>query len=199
MIPGVIGALYGMIAAWAFRRLTDPVRLRQIFNRLLAHTIEFRLFVDEPALIWRAQWGALRANLALLREIALPTLGMAVVFAILWGPMDRKFGHDSLRAGEATVITSRADRVPAIPGMVVETPGVRVMRTGEVSWRVRPVREFAGSLPAGYEARYPLSRAWLVWFFAGSLAAAPVATIKRRSSTNRANSASLSPSGRRSR
>lgn len=174
----IAGILYGAVAAFVFRRLTDRQRVRQSVNLILAHIMEFRLFVDEPVLIWRAQWGALRANLALLGQIALPSLAMALLFAILWNPMDRRFGREPLRVGEATVMTAHSDQVPEIPGIVIETPGVRIPRTGEVSWRVRPVR--AVILPAGFEARYPHNAAWMFWFFGFSTIGALAGAWKLR-------------------
>ena len=158
------GFLYGLIAALIFRRMTDPRRTRRAVNLILAHIMEFRLFIDEPALVWRAQKDALRANLTLLRRIALPCALTAALFAILWSPMDRTFGREPLRAGEATVMTSHTDRAPEIPGIAIETPGVRIPGTGEVSWRIRPIRAVSGGFPPGVEVRYPRNPSWLLWF-----------------------------------
>jgi hypothetical protein len=158
------GLLYGLIAAVIFRRTTDPRRIRQTVNHILAHIMEFRLFIDEPALVWRAQKDAFRANLTLLRHIALPCALMAGLFAVLWVPMEQYFGHEPLHPGEATVMTSHTDRAPEVPGIVVETPGVRIPRTGEVSWRIRPVRPVSGGFPASVEVVYPRDGAWQLWF-----------------------------------
>jgi hypothetical protein len=162
----ICAVVYGVTAAWVFRRLTDARRVSAAINQILAHVMEFRLFIDEPSLVWRAQKAALRANMALLRAVAIPCLVMAGLLALAWGPMDRRFGHGPLRIGEVTVMTARTDSAPAIDGLVVETPGVRMARTGEVSWRVRVVRTFVSNLPTGIEVRYPRSRWWEVWFFA---------------------------------
>ena len=173
------GFLYGLIAALIFRRTTDPRQVRRAVNQILAHIMEFRLFIDEPALVWRAQNDALRANLTLLRQIAVPCALMAALFAILWSPMDRTFGREPLRPGEATVMTSHTDSVPEIPGIVVETPGVRIPKTGEVSWRIRPVRAVRGGFPAGVEVHYPRNGAWLLWFLGFSTLGACAAAWKR--------------------
>jgi hypothetical protein len=173
------GFVYGLIAAVMFRCTADPRRIRCAANRTLAHIMEFRLFIDEPALVWRAQKDALRANLRLLRQIALPCAAMAAIFAILWSPLDRTFGREPLRAGQATVMTSHSDRVPEIPGIVIETPGVRIPRTGEVSWRIRPVRAVSGGFPAGVEVVCPRNASWLLWFFVFSSAGALAGAWKR--------------------
>jgi hypothetical protein len=172
----LLALLYGAVAAFVFRRTTDPRRLRDASNRILARIMEFRLFVDEPLLIWQAQLGALKANLALLRQIAFPCLIMAFLFALLYGPMDRRFGHGPLRAGEATVMTAHSDSIPHIDGLAVETPGVRIARTGEVSWRVRSVRAAIGTVPPGVNIQYPRTAGWLLWFFAVSSVSALAVT-----------------------
>jgi hypothetical protein len=177
MTLALVAAVYGVVAALVFRRFTDARRIRAATNRLLAHVMEFRLFVDEPGLIWQAQKAALRANFELLRLVAVPALAMAAIFAVLWTPMDRYFGHGPLPAGESTVMTSHSDRVPAVAGIVVETPGVRIPRTGEVSWRIRPSRPVSAGFPPGVEVRYPRNPAWLWWFFGVSTLSAAVVGI----------------------
>jgi hypothetical protein len=174
----LVSLLYGAVAAFVFRRTTNPRRIRQTTNQILARIMEFRLFVDEPALIWRAQLGALRANFALLRQIAMPCLIMAALFAIIYPTLDRRFGHAPLTMGEPTVLTAHTDQTPHIDGIAIETPGVRIPRTGEVSWRIRPVNTIIGTLPTGVKIQYPRTTAWLVWFFAISSLSAFVIIAK---------------------
>ena len=162
----LVSVLYGALAALVFRRLTDPRRIRQIINQILARIMEFRLFIDEPSLVWKAQLGALKGNLALLRQFAIPCLIMAALFALLYGPMNRRFGHAPLAVNEPTVVTAHTDTVPQIEGIVIETPGVRIPRTGEVSWRVRAVRPIIGNIPPDINIQYPRTTSWLLWFFA---------------------------------
>ena len=82
---------------------------------------------------------------------------------------DRVYGRAPLPAGEPVVVTAHGDAQLHPPaGLVVETPAVRIQRTHEVSWRVRPTRPFSGTLP-GFEIPWPratiLGVSWLVWFF----------------------------------
>ena len=153
--------IYGVIAAFIFRSTTNPQRLRQTTNQILARILEFRLFVDEPSLIWRAQIGALKANLVLLGQIALPTLLMAAIFALIYPTLSR----GPLPIGEATVLTAHTDAAPHIEGIAIETPGVRIPATGEVSWRIRSTAAKIGPLPSGVEIQYPRTTAWLLPFF----------------------------------
>lgn len=141
MMLALSGIAYGVFVALVFRRTTDPRELRRTLNKLLARILEFRLFLDEPGLIWRAQIGAVGANLQLLRQTLLAGAVSLVIFAVAWVPLDRYLSYEPLRSGETAVITAKQDRKPEIPGAAFETPGVRVERTGEVSWRIRAIRE----------------------------------------------------------
>jgi hypothetical protein len=177
LIP--LAMLYGVAAALIFRRFTDAAKLRLSVNRILAHIMEFRLFIDEPGLIWRAQKAAFVANAALLKQIALPCLLMAAPLALAWPTMARHFGHSALKPGEATVMTAHTDPVPCFAGLLVESPGVYLPRTGETVWRVRLVRPLKGPLPAGVTLRYPKSNLWILVFVAAStLSAVAVSWLK---------------------
>jgi len=175
----VCAAVYGAIAAWLFRRTTNPQQLRLTVNRILAHIMEFRLFIDEPSLIWQAQKAALRENLSLLRQIAIPCLIMAIPLV----PLSRRFGHAELKPGDTTIMTAHTDNVPRFTGLIVETPAVHVRRTGEVIWRVRLVKPPKGPLPPGVELRYPESNSWLLWFLGVSTMTALIGPGPPRSNT----------------
>ena len=175
LIP--LSALCGIVTGLVFRRFGSG-GLRQTVNRLLAHLMELRLFLDEPALVWRAQRDLLRENLRMFRQIALPCLITAPLMALVLWQGDLFYGHGPLRAGEAVVITSHDlnARLDAPADVVVESPGVRIPRLTEVSWRVRPLREFGGSLGKNIDIPWPRASvfgvSWVVWFFGISALAA---------------------------
>jgi hypothetical protein len=176
----VVSAIYGVVATMVFRRFTDAGRLRGTINRILAHVMEFRLFLDDPRIILRAQRELIGENIRLLRQMALPCAILAIPFAFLYGPLNRHFGHGLLRIGEPAVVTARGmTELKAPRGIVVETPGVRVLRTGEISWRVRPVAIVYGGFPTGVEVRYPrallLHLPWVIWFLGISALTASIA------------------------
>ncbi len=177
---GAVSAVYGVIATRVFRRFTDPGRLGGTINRILAHVMEFRLFLDEPRIILRAQRELIAENIHLLRQMALPCAILAIPFALLYGPLDRHFGYGPLRIGEPAVVTARGmTELKAPPGMVVETPGVRVLRTGEISWRVRPIATVYDGFPKGVDVRYPRALVfhlpWVIWFLGISALTASIA------------------------
>jgi hypothetical protein len=158
-------ALYGAIAALIFRRFTNAARLRTIVNHVLAHVMEFALFIDEPSLILKAQIDLIKANFQLLRQIALPCVIMAIPFVLLYPAMDRNFG---VRTGNVLTLPI-GQPLPA--GVIPETPGVRVLRTHEVSWRIRTDHNPGPNI---------LARHWVIWFALISMVTAAAAAGTRR-------------------
>jgi hypothetical protein len=144
-----VSLIYGLAAALVFRRFSDQISVRQTINRMMAHVMEFRLFINSPALVLRAQRDLLRENLRLLRLILRPCALLALIFIILFPQLDAMYGHAPLRVGEPSVVTARLDGdavLEAPAGIKIETPGVHVIHDREVSWRVRPIGRTAGDL-----------------------------------------------------
>jgi len=112
----------------------DTVRLRKSINQIVAHIMEFALYIDDPVLILKAQRDLIKANFRLLRLIAVPSLLMAIPSVFLYSAIERHFA-----ANRSNVLTLPMGR-PLPPGVVAETPPVRILRTHEVSWRIRRKR-----------------------------------------------------------
>jgi arylsulfatase A-like enzyme len=173
-----LSALCGIATAFVFRRFTAS-GTRQTVNRILARVMELRLFLDEPRLIWHAQCDLLRENLRLFGQIAVPSLITAPLLALVMWQADAVYGRGPLRAGDPVVVTAHAKtddladpRIEA-PGVTIETPGVRIPRLREVSWRIRPMRPFRGRLSVNADVEridipWPrttvLGVPWLLWF-----------------------------------
>lgn len=164
-----LAAMCGLMAAFVFRHFSSRA-MRPTINRIQAHLMELVLFIDEPRLVLRAQGNLLRENLRLLRQLAIPLLITAPLFAIVMWQADRVYGRAPLAAGKAVVVTAHgnADILEAPPEVTVETPGVRVVRSGEVSWRIRPKRAFSGRLTVkGSGERVEIAwprKSWMPWF-----------------------------------
>jgi hypothetical protein len=149
-----------MLTVFVFRRLTDAVTLRSVVNRILAHLLEFRLFLDEPLIVLRAQRDLARENFHLLRMMALPCAILAIPFMFLVVQLDGFYEHAPLPLGQPAVVTAQMKGVigetPSLKlpaGIAVETPGVRARNSRQVSWRVRPKADSWGSLEIGYQGR----------------------------------------------
>lgn len=169
MMLALCATVYGAIAAIVFRRLTDRARMRVAINHMLAHVMEFALFIDEPRLILKAQIDLIKDNWHLLRQIALPCVLMGIPFVLLYPAMDRQFRNHT-----ASVLTLPMGRELPV-GVVAETPGVRIPRTHEVSWRIRRSANPRTNL---------FGLHWAVWFGAVSLIAATIMTATTQNRTN---------------
>ena len=176
-----LSALCGVVTGLIFRRLASS-GTRRTGNRILAHVMELRLFLDEPRLIWKAERDLLRENLRLFGQIAVPSLVAAPLLGFVMWQAGAIYGRAPLRAGEAVVVTAHVEaadlanvRLEAPPGVVIETPGVRIPRLHEVSWRIRPLQPFSGRLQVNapverIDIPWPhatvLGIPWMVWFLA---------------------------------
>jgi hypothetical protein len=155
LIP--VSAIYGLAAALVFIRFADRASIRRTTNRMIAHVMEFRLFIDSPALVLRAQRDLLRENLHLLRLILLPCAILALIFIFLFPPLDAMYGHMPLKAGERAIVTAHAREdvtlkgatLEAPPGIEVETPGAWNVHERQISWRVRALGRVSGELKIG--------------------------------------------------
>src|SRR5580698_10562418 len=102
-----VSLIYGLAAALVFHRFSDQVSIRQTINRMMAHVMEFRLFINSPALVLRAQRDLLRENFHLLRLILRPCALLALLFIILFPQLDAMYGHAPLAVGAPAVVTAR--------------------------------------------------------------------------------------------
>jgi hypothetical protein len=150
----LVSILYGIAAVLIFRRLTDAPSLRRTVNRILAHVMELGLFLDSPSLVFRSQRDLLRENFRLLRLTILPAAILALLFALLYKPIDAIYGHAPLPIGEPAIVTIQMQsmapvQLDAPDGIAVETPAVRVLHDHQISWRIRPLR----ATPADFKFR----------------------------------------------
>jgi hypothetical protein len=151
-----ISVAFGLVTSWVFRRFTDAGAVRATRGRLQAHLLEFRLFFDEPALIWKAQKALLGDNLRLLWLLWRPLLILSIPAAWLFVQLDAVYGWEPLPLRRSAVVTVQLERTlePADarttlqtpPGISVETPPVRIFAERQISWRIRPVRTARGTL-----------------------------------------------------
>lgn len=201
-----LGVLTGLAMLWVVRRFSDQAAIRHARHRLWASLYEFRLFADEPALIWRAQKQLLYWNGRYLAHMLRPALVMLLPMIVLLVQLDAVYGRRPLRAGESAIVTVQlredvdvaalAPVLEAPPGIAIETPPVRMVTERQVCWRVGAGSEVSGRLRvrlgsasvdkrivAGNSLRYTCGRrvaSWLdqIWLACESpLPAGPVEWI----------------------
>ncbi len=142
----VIAFVTGVAMLWAFGRFSDQARIEVAKRKLHAHLLAFRLFADEPRLIFRAQRELLVWNARYLSLMLRPTLVMMLPLVVLLWHLDAVYGHRALGPGEAAIITARMDGAanlrtvsPALAGrgVTIETPPLHLADEHQVLWRVR--------------------------------------------------------------
>lgn len=156
----LIGFFCGIGAAFVFRRTTDRNAVQRSIKRAQAYLLEFRLFMDEPRLILRAQRNLLVENLRLLGLFFRPALILTVPAFLIWGQLDSLYGHAALPVGEPALITIQLEEaslsIPSLSlpaGISLDAPPVRALRERQISWRVRPLRAGSAKLQLRWRNR----------------------------------------------
>jgi hypothetical protein len=153
-----IAVAYGLAALWVFARFTDQKRIEIAKRKLRANLYAFRLFVDEPALIFRAQKQLLIWNGRYLALVLVPAIIIGIPTVALLMQLDAVYGRRALAAGESAIVTAHFDNAtdlrlisPVLEGrgVEVETPPARVASEHQVSWRVRAASAASGSVLLG--------------------------------------------------
>jgi hypothetical protein len=155
-----VSVAFGLFSLWVFQHTADLAAIRSTTKRVHAHLLEFRLFYDEPRLIWRAQKSIVRENLRFFLLLVRPGIILMLPMAWLLIQLETVYGYAPLPVGQPSVITAQVsgelmpDDVAATlqmpPGISVETAPVRSMADRQISWRIRPLRPAHGSLRLGF-------------------------------------------------
>src|SRR5687768_14707878 len=88
-----ISLLTGLGMLWVFQRFSNQAGIRRAKNRLGAHLMELRLFVDEPALVWRAQRDLIAANVRYIGLMLQPALILTIPLGLLLVAMEPYYGR----------------------------------------------------------------------------------------------------------
>jgi len=149
-----LSVLLGMGMLWVFRRTSNQKAIRKVKARIHAHLYEMRLFVDEPLLVWQAQWGLISANVRYVGMMLVPALVMAAPMILIIAQLECFYGHTPLELGQTAIVTvqmksSGVGLTPALrapEGIVVETPPVHLDGGRQISWRIRALLPITGDL-----------------------------------------------------
>jgi hypothetical protein len=150
-----LGILTGVAILPVFGRFSNKEALALAKRKIRAALYEFRLFGDDPRLVFRAQGQLLLWNARYIGLILRPAAVVILPIIALTMFMDTVYGHRPLRVGENTLVTARvADNVdltkisPELHGnnLTVETPSVRIPDQHQVVWGVRATTPGSGNL-----------------------------------------------------
>jgi hypothetical protein len=144
----VLGVLTGIAILPVFGRFSDTKRIALAKRKIRAALYEFRLFGDDPRLVFRAQGQLLLWNARYLGLMLKPAAVVILPIMALMMLMDTIYGHRPLRVGDDALVTARvADIVdlniisPQLHGahIAVDTPSVRMPDQHQVVWGVRAI------------------------------------------------------------
>lgn len=151
-----LGVALGLLLLLVLRKVSNQEAIRSIRRQLQACLYELRLFVDEPALVWRAQMRLLWLNVRYLALMLRPALILAVPMLFLFSVLEPFYGKAPLPVSEASLVTVKLAHLPGAvvappilqppEGIQVETPAVRMEGTGLICWRIRPEKPISGLL-----------------------------------------------------
>jgi hypothetical protein len=142
----VLGILTGIAILPVFARFSNTEGIAVAKRKIRAALYEFRLFGDDPRLVFRAQGQLLLWNARYLGMMLKPAAVVILPIIALTMLMDTVYGHRSLQVGEGALVTARvANNVdlnsisPTLRGnnVDVETPAVRLPDQHQVVWGVR--------------------------------------------------------------
>jgi hypothetical protein len=145
----------GLAMLWIFGRFSNAEHAALAKRKIRANLYAFRLYADEPALIFRAQKQLLLWNARYLASMLRPTAVLLVPATLLMFGLDTWYGHRPLSPGESAIVTAQlsggtdmASLTPTLEGrgIAVETPCVRIPAERQFCWRVRATGATSGSV-----------------------------------------------------
>jgi hypothetical protein len=151
-----LGVALGLLLLLILRKVSNQEAIRNIRRQLQACLYELRLFVDEPVLVWKAQLRLLWLNARYLGLMLRPAVILVVPMLFLFSLLEPFYGKAPLAVSKASIVTVKLARdedaqvsPPVLQppeGIEVETPAVRMLGTGLVSWRIRAQKATSGLL-----------------------------------------------------
>lgn len=161
-----IAIVFGIGMLWSFRRFSNQEQVALAKRKVWANLYAFRLYADEPALIFRAQKQLLFWNARYLALMLRPTFVVFVPVTLLLFGLDAMYGRRPLESGESAIVTAQFRYDVDIHSLAaslegdqisVETPSVRIPDLRQVAWRVRALSAASGSVIL-HTARASLSK-----------------------------------------
>ena len=145
----------GIAMLWVFGRFSNAEQAALAKHKIRANLYAFRLYADEPALIFRAQKQLLFWNARYLASMLRPSAVLLVPATLLMFGLDAVYGHRPLSPGESAIVTAQfgggndvGSLAPTLEGrgIAVETPCVRIPSERQFCWRVRVMGATSGSV-----------------------------------------------------
>jgi hypothetical protein len=150
-----IAFLVGVAVLPVFARFSNKEKLTLAKRKIRAALYSFRLFGDEPRMVFRAQGQLLAWNARYIGLMLRPVAVLIIpILILLWG-MDAVYSHRAFHVGETAIVSARLapdvnlnDTMPKLTGqgVAVETLPVRIPQEHRVLWRVQPTAAGRGEI-----------------------------------------------------
>src|SRR5690348_2010620 len=105
-----LSILVGSTMLMVFKLVSNQKAISSVKAKLMAYLYEMRLFVDDPLLVWKAQWGLIVANIRYVFLMMTPALVMSVPMLLILGQFECFFGYTPLKPGESAIVTMQMTR-----------------------------------------------------------------------------------------
>jgi hypothetical protein len=143
----LVSALTGVAMLLVFKATSNQRAIRRTRDLIRAHMLAMRLFRDDAAVVVDSQKKVLRTNLTYLRYAVVPIVFILPIVVLIMVQLNLRYGPAPAQPGEAVVVKAVFDgaldddvTLTAPPGVVVETPALRIPYKREADWRVRPTK-----------------------------------------------------------
>ena len=141
----LISFLTGLLMLFVFKWTSNQKGIQKVKNRIKAHLLELRLFKDSLSQSLRSQGNILRCNLTYISYSVKPMLVMIIPLVLILIQLNFWFGYESLAPNESVLLKIKLAEdqnpletqitVQPSPGLVMETPPLRIEESREISWR----------------------------------------------------------------
>ncbi len=130
-----------------FKATSNQRAIRRTRDLIRAHLLAMRLFRDDARVVVESQKKVLRTNLTYLRYAVVPIVFILPIVVLIMVQLELRYGPAPAQPGEAVVVKAIFNgavdddvTLAAPPGIVVETPALRIPYKREADWRVRPAK-----------------------------------------------------------
>lgn len=147
----IVSVVTGIVMVLIFKYTSNQHEIRAAKDKISAYLMEIRLFKDDMRLMFNAQGKIIRHNLTYMRYAVTPILFILVPVVLILAQLGLRYADRPLRPGETALVKIKLPEysfdettplsVDAGDGLRLETPLLRIPRTGEIDFRVNAVKE----------------------------------------------------------
>lgn len=145
----VISLASGIAMVWVFGKVSDQTSIKTLREQIKGNLIGVRLFQSDLSVSMRLQRRIFTDTMRYMRHALIPMIILSVPVLLIMSQLNLRFAVLPATPGEQilvkafvrdTQLLDRTVRLGTTPALTVETPGVRIPLTREVTWRVRAQR-----------------------------------------------------------